>query len=145
MELKAQTVHFFAQRNTEFGLSDTSITFEKAELNEGGGMDIDTGVFTAPVNGIYHFEFSGLTSDKLNVVLRKDSADVALTAADFSFTNGNSFYSSISLATSLHLNANDQVYLYKSGDGLLYQEDTLGVSNTHFSGWLVTADAAVLP
>lgn len=143
--MKTKTVHFFVQSNTSVEEPDANITFEKDVLNVGDAMDITSGVFTAPVDGIYHFEFSGLTSDRLNVVLKKNDADVALTAVDFSYLNGNFNYaSSISLATSLQLSADDQVYLYKSGNGTLYQDGHLGVPNTHFTGWLVI-DTSALP
>ncbi len=142
---EADTVHFFAQKNTSFSNADQTIPFDIATLNVGNAMNTTAGVFTAPVAGIYHFEFSGLTSDKLNVILKKNGQDIALTAADFSFTNGNSFYSSISLASSLQLSANDYVNLFQFGPGSLYQNEAVAVPNTHFTGWLVTADAAVLP
>ncbi len=34
------------------------IPFNIEHLNEGGAMDLAAGVFTVPVDGIYHFEFS---------------------------------------------------------------------------------------
>lgn len=142
---EADTVNFFAQKNTSFSNADNTIPFDTAILNVGNAMNTATGVFTAPVAGIYHFEFSGMTSEKLNVILKKNGDDIASTAADFSFWNGNSFYSGISLACSLQLSANDNVSLYLFGPGSLYQNDTVAVPNTHFTGWLVTADAAVLP
>ncbi len=39
------------------------MTFEIERLNVGGGMNFKSGIFTVPVSGLYHFEFSGLKSD----------------------------------------------------------------------------------
>lgn len=36
-----------------------TLDFERAIINEGKGMDPFTGKFTAPVNGVYIFYFSG--------------------------------------------------------------------------------------
>ncbi len=144
--MKEDTVHFFVQREPSFSSLDIFIPFKRVVLNVGNAMSLVTGVFIAPVTGIYHFEFSGLTSDKLNVALRKNGPDVALTAAELTFTNGDSFYTSISLAASLQLNVGETVALYKNGDGTLYQGAyALNVPNTHFTGWLVVADDSALP
>ena len=37
---------------------DDDITFDEAVTNIGNGMDADSGVFTAPVSGIYTFSFA---------------------------------------------------------------------------------------
>ena len=52
-------VHFYVQRNSSFKMFGI-IPFELAPLNEGNALDIDSGVFTAPVNGIYQFSLSGV-------------------------------------------------------------------------------------
>ena len=58
VEIKTKSVYFFVQRNTNFNLNEI-ITFEIERLNGGGAMNLDTGIFTAPVDGIYQFRFSG--------------------------------------------------------------------------------------
>jgi len=60
VDLKTKSVHFFAQRNTTFSAAKKVIPFEVSRLNEGGAMDLASGIFTVPVSGIFHFEFSGL-------------------------------------------------------------------------------------
>merc|ERR1712141_803681 len=39
----------------------TTITYDEANVNVGGGMDIGTGNFIVPVSGIYSFSFRALT------------------------------------------------------------------------------------
>ena len=58
MVIQTRSVHFFVQRNTSFNFNEI-ITFEIERLNVGGAMNLTTGIFTVPVAGIYHFEFSG--------------------------------------------------------------------------------------
>jgi len=59
--------------------------FDKEYLNLGGGMNLASGVFTAPKAGIYAFTFNGLGSasgsgyaGKGWVNLQRNSADVAI-------------------------------------------------------------------
>ncbi len=61
--VKTKIVHFYVQRNTSFS-TNSIIPFELERLNVGGAIDLATGVFTAPVDGIYHFEFSGVNKHK---------------------------------------------------------------------------------
>ncbi len=68
------------------------------------------------------------------ILLQTKGVTVGFTSADFSFTNGNS-PTTISLATSLYLNANDQVHLFKND--LVGNAVVSGVYNIHFTGWLV--------
>ena len=49
-----------------------TLDFERAIINHGNGMDPFTGKFTAPVNGVYVFHFSGTakSSTYLQVSMR---------------------------------------------------------------------------
>ena len=58
VDIKTKSVHFYVQRNSSFSNEETIISFEFARLNEGEAMNLTSGTFTAPVPGIYHFEFS---------------------------------------------------------------------------------------
>jgi len=133
VDVKTKSVHFFVQRTGDFNLVNAVIPFNIEHLNEGGAMDLAAGVFTVPVDGIYHFEFSGLKD--------LDAADIFI----FLQVNGVSFgtayganipnYLALStISTSLRLKVGDQVRLFK----------TTGTLNdgpySHFTGWLVEED-----
>jgi hypothetical protein len=59
-DVKSAPVHFYVQRESEFKIKDTPITFDLARVNEGDAMDLQSGKFTAPRPGIYFFSFAGL-------------------------------------------------------------------------------------
>lgn len=60
MDVKSLPVYFYVQRETGFNAPDVPITYEIEELNVGGAMNIQSGIFTSPQNGKYYFSFSGL-------------------------------------------------------------------------------------
>jgi len=137
---KENVVHFSVQKEADFTDENTIIngfSSGKVNVNEAGtngAMDLASGVFTAPVGGLYHFELYGMTKSHVEILLQTKGVTVGFTSADFSFTNGNS-PTTISLATSLYLNANDQVHLFKND--LVGNAVVSGVYNIHFTGWLV--------
>jgi len=56
-------VHFYVQRESNLGSVRDVIPFESAPVNEGNAFDLSSGIFTAPVNGYYYFQFSALRYD----------------------------------------------------------------------------------
>ena len=135
VDVKTKSVHFYVQRNTGIPLAVSGvIPWEVEQLNEGNAMDLSTGVFTVPVTGIYHFDFSAVQEysfEHLYVFLQVNGANMG-----WAFTKGNHAYDTISLSSSLHLQAGDKVNLFKKAG---YLHDSTRHS-THFTGWLVEED-----
>ena len=52
-------VYFYVKRQSAYTSIKTVIPWDLIQLNIGNAMDSKTGVFTAPVNGRYHFSFNG--------------------------------------------------------------------------------------
>ena len=72
VDIKTNNVHFYVQRTKEFRLPTKggyNLNYQYQWLNVGGTMNKSTGVFTAPVGGIYHFDFNALKS-KSNGLLK---------------------------------------------------------------------------
>ncbi len=83
--MKTKNVHFYAQKNSSFGQTNAIIPFELARLNEGNSFDLASGVFTSPVPGIYHFQFSATkeySSCQLQVFLQVNGVNVGLADTD---------------------------------------------------------------
>lgn len=134
--MKTKSVHFHVQRESNFG-SPGVIPFQSAPLNEGGAMNVTSGIFTAPVAGIYHFEFSGLKSPSstyLHIKIQVNGASVATADTNPGVTGSND---SVSLTASLRLKANDTVNLYNWQNGVLLD---YGGHFNNFAGWLVEED-----
>ena len=156
MEVKSKSVHFYVQRRTKYpGNSENGlIIFDVEQLNVGGAMNLTTGEFTAPVDGIYHFEFKCLKDQvpfESIVYLQKRAKDpnnkrvpspYAVAKKDpvvaGTMMSNLSYYSTGSLTASLKLKASDVVNLYsRSKRGYLFDS----VSHyTQFTGWLVEED-----
>ncbi len=136
MDVKTKNVHFFVQRNTPFSTPDSIIPFELERLNEGNAFNSFSGIFTAPVAGIYHFQFSGVKDEyffSLGIKLQVNGVDVA-----YAYNYDVNYSDNLSLSASLRLAADDKVNLYNSGAGVL--SDLTSEHRTHFTGWLVDED-----
>ena len=137
MDVKTKTVHFYVQRNSNFGPNNTVIPFELARLNEGNAFDLPSGIFTVPVNGIYHFDFSALkdsSASYLSINLQVNGANIG-----HAITNpvATGTWDSLSITASLRLKVNDKVNLYNLS-GALHEANNNHY--THFTGWLVEED-----
>jgi len=115
VDVKTTSIHFFVQRSTYFNLTNTVISFDIEWLNEGEAMNLATGIFTVPLDGIYHFQFSALkavdTSANTFVFLQVNGVHISASYAPSELTP----YLSLSVIhASLRLKTGDQVCLYKT-------------------------------
>lgn len=59
-DVKSMPTYFYVQKTKRFSAKNTPIPFERAILNIGGAMNLESGKFKAPVAGTYFFSFIGL-------------------------------------------------------------------------------------
>ena len=137
VDIKTKNAHFYVQRNSEFGPGTAAVPFDVATVDEGNNFDLTSGIFTAPVSGLYHFQFVGVkstTANHLDIILLLNGARVCVA---FTSQPTAGTFESISLSASLRLVTGDKVNLYNWGTGVLADNsDHL----TQFSGWLVEED-----
>jgi len=140
VDVKSSSIHFTVQRISDLNLTNVVIPFEYELLNVGNAMNLASGVFTAPVDGIYHFDFSGMkdadSPAQIYVSLQVNSVTIG-TAYASNLTNHHLALSGISAST--RLKAGDEVRLYKT-TGILNDNSHY----THFSGWLVEEDLVLV-
>lgn len=147
-DIKSKPTYFSVQRTSPFTTVNTSIPFDTASVNVGGAMDLTTGVFTAPVPGIYSFSFKGLAEFQttqsivpflaVGLYVNKERVALALNEeSNTQMTNNRGQRSQLSLMTTVELKKGDRVWLdmfAKSGAISLYDNAN---KHTDFSGWLM--------
>merc|ERR1712156_1385464 len=77
---KTLGVYFNAYRTRAYdGGGEENLTFQGTYCNVGGGLDIDTGIFTCPCGGTYMFQFHIATHDNKKALLsiRKNGEEIA--------------------------------------------------------------------
>jgi len=120
--------------------------FQKEYLNLGGGMNLTSGVFTAPKAGIYTFIFRGtgyyLAPTVFGygfVYLQRNGVDVAIGDSMINGGNlSNAVYLNLSVRVTLRPNIGDTVTirLYK---GTIYSND----KHIQFTGSLLEEDLVI--
>ncbi|XP_030018732.1 cerebellin 11 [Sphaeramia orbicularis] len=111
---------------------DKTLIFKRVFSNIGNGYDENTGVFTAPVKGVYYFTFStyGYNTHTTGAILRKNNSYVISTYEEASVDGSDSN----SNAVVLPLVAGDKVHVELWDNGRVY--DNLN-GHTTFSGFLL--------
>ena len=130
VNVKSSPVQFYVQRNSTYSAGGV-IRWELARLNIGGAMNLETGVFTAPHDGVYHFHFSGNGDPSSNsfFFLRSNGVDVGIAYA-------KSNLDSASLHSTLQLKKGDRIDLWLT-EGTLADNE---FHSSHFTGWLDDED-----
>jgi len=136
-ECRSTQVYFYVQgpSNTITG-HNLIIPFSKVLLNIGMAVNPSTGTFTAPVNGIYFFSFSGYKCANYytSISLRLNGFN-NVAYASYSGMAYDAYVAKYSLEATLQLNQGDYLNLVLEG----CITDTLTPNNrvTHFTGWLL--------
>ena len=130
VDVKTSPVQFYVQRNSSFSKVGSVITWDLARLNIGGAMNLTSGVFTAPRDGVYHFHISGYAyTYSFDVFLRVNGERLA---SFFAFFNQDA----ASLQSTLQLKSGDRVDYYL-WSGSFYDNQ---YHWTHLNGWLDEED-----
>ncbi len=134
-------IHFYVQIDNADNIPKIGVlTFDRLITNVGGGMNLETGVFTAPRAGIYTFSFSILKHpyvfDFLEVSLRLNGVRVGHSGA-----GSGMITAPVTLQSVLRLKKGDRVDLWKS-HGEIHEKCTGGYCH-HFSGSLIEGDYLV--
>ena len=126
-------VYFYVQKNSSHDTQGT-IPFEVAVVNMGDALDLKTGMFTAPVPGVYFFSFDGYSNSyEGRVHLQKNGVTVGQ-----SYDYDHNYYSQqLHLTSILQLVAGDKIQV-NLRSGQIY-EDGNG-HYTHFVGMLLNDD-----
>ena len=106
-------IHFHVQiGNRTFPIKGV-LRFDNQISNIGGGMDLKSGVFTAPKSGVYTFSFSilknGYSMDFMDIHLRLNGVRIGKTEAGI-----GPYSNSATLQSTLKLKKGDRVDLWKS-------------------------------
>lgn len=132
-------IHFYVQIDNADNIPKIGVlTFDRLITNVGGGMNLKTGVFTAPKAGLYIFSFSigknGFSIDYLSIYLRLNGKPIGYSGASTGF-----FVAWATLQPILKLKRGDRIDLWKMHGEIHLQctLDGLTVYCHHFSGSLL--------
>ncbi|XP_042355823.1 complement C1q-like protein 2 [Plectropomus leopardus] len=138
-QLQVKQVAFSASlvdsQDKTFGPFDTHIQliFSRITTNVGQAYNPETGIFTAPVRGVYNFEWSvGARGDNAHATaaaLFRNSEHIFL-----AWEKQGSHFGSASNAANLFLEAGDAVYLHLPGNAIVFDSNN---RHSTFSGHLI--------
>ncbi|XP_040899611.1 complement C1q tumor necrosis factor-related protein 3-like [Toxotes jaculatrix] len=129
----------FSAALTDSGLlgpfnTDTTIVYSNVFTNIGQAYNPITGVFTAPVKGVYYFRFTGMdyrSNVHMGVALYKNSERIMLT---YEINVNNGYFEHMSNGATLELEKGDVVSLRLPANKGLYDNNE---SHNTFSGFLL--------
>lgn len=131
--------YFYVQKTQAAITSENNpITFDLALTNVGNAMAISTGIFTARVNGLYFFTFSGLIRLKVNSTTDNFSSvviGIKLNDQIIGQTQSQSEvrdYDYVSMQSVISLQTGNRVWLE-----IVDLQNGQISENFHFSGWLL--------
>ena len=137
----ASGVYFYVQAIGNQSVPGNDVLrFDVARLNVGNGMNLKSGVFTAPKTGTYAFMFSVIKSafdiDFLDVYLRLNG-----TRLGYSTVSHGVMSIPTALQATLKLKRGDRIDLQKSKKGKLVA-CYVGYCH-HFTGWMLEEDLEI--
>jgi len=141
VDVKSSPVHFFVTRTSSWSTKGT-MPFEKEYLNLGGGMNLASGVFTAPKTGIYAFSFKGIgygTDGRGSLYLQRNGVDVALGTSNIVGATSPYTESTVSVHGTLKLNKGDTITIRQNIGTIFSRVD----SWTQFTGSLIEEDLVI--
>lgn len=142
LEAKKPGVYFSVYRTSSFSSQNAIIPFQGTRLNIGNGMNATTGIFTAPIAGVYAFHFNGFKHKPYdNLISGQNGAviigfyvnDQHMGRAEAGL---NTDFGTLSYSTVAQLRVRDQVKLMLTY-GILHDSS---VAHTRFSGALLHED-----
>ena len=131
-----QKVIFSAIRKTDHVNEKDWVTYDEADVNEGGGMNIGTGYFTVPVSGIYSFSFGGMTKyegDRTSVLVMKNGTSIFTIFDNSESIKDHPILSMSMLSTTwvMNLTQNDVISLFTYNGELYVSPNHLVFFNGH--------------
>ena len=140
MDIKSFPINFYVQRISPFNLARSVITYEVELLNEGGAMNMNTGVFRAPVNGVYYFSFRGFQTGATlqSPVFAYLRVNRVIKATSTSVFGGIT----LSIECTIKLKKGDVVDTKKGPYGTF--DDNKSEHLSHFSGSLLEEDISLI-
>ena len=127
--------------------SNGTLVFETEDFDIGGNYNTSTGIFTAPINGVYHFMFRGITASNTSGAANTDTEGPL---GDFykngAIAEGTRFYHYIQGITNFHATLiGNTLQQLSSGDEIkvvIATEYIYSDANVHwdpvFEGFLVS-------
>jgi len=129
-------MHFYVQIGNRTFPEKGVLNFDRQVSNIGGGMNLKTGVFTAPKAGIYTFSFSmlkhGYSFDHLTISLRLNGVRIGQSSA-----GAGPIAVPVTLQSTLKLKKGDRIDLWKSTGEV---NRLCATFCHHFTGTLVEED-----